>query len=359
MKSSLQNALQQVSAAVNRLIAEDSFPSAVFPQCLQDAVRSYPVRGGKRLRPALLLWACEALGGKPEEALCAAAAVEVYHSWTLVHDDIIDEDDFRRGQPSTHAELADFARSHYRRSENLCRKFGRDFAILAGDIQQSWAVDLMMRTADRGCPAQLVMQLTRALLQTVSRGLISGEALDVEVPMREWDAVSRQDILRVIDGKTVCLLKFSVQAGGAIALRDADMNRPELQVLGSYAEGLGIAFQLRDDYLGVFGNAETFGKPLCSDFQECKPTLLFREAMSGLSEAGRRELLSLTALPEYPMETVEKIRRLLLESGAAQQLLGHIECYTELALKSLEHLPDSSGRQLLSDLADYLLKRNV
>ncbi|MCI6288948.1 MAG: polyprenyl synthetase family protein [Lentisphaeria bacterium] len=359
MKSSLQNALQQVSAAVNRLIAEDSFPSAVFPQCLQDAVRSYPVRGGKRLRPALLLWACEALGGKPEEALCAAAAVEVYHSWTLVHDDIIDEDDFRRGQPSTHAELADFARSHYRRSENLCRKFGRDFAILAGDIQQSWAVDLMMRTADRGCPAQLVMQLTRALLQTVSRGLISGEALDVEVPMREWDAVSRQDILRVIDGKTVCLLKFSVQAGGAIALRDADMDRPELQVLGSYAEGLGIAFQLRDDYLGVFGNAETFGKPLCSDFQECKPTLLFREAMSRLSEAGRRELLDLTALPEYPMETVEKIRRLLLESGAAQQLLGHIECYTELALKSLEHLPDSSGRQLLSDLADYLLKRNV
>ena len=102
MKTVLQDALRQVASEIIAVLSDDPFPAAVYPECLCSAVRSYPVRGGKRIRPALVLWTCGALGGDVRKALNAAAAVEIYHSWTLVHDDIIDEDEVRRGLPTTH-----------------------------------------------------------------------------------------------------------------------------------------------------------------------------------------------------------------------------------------------------------------
>lgn len=359
MKPFLQDALRSVASEIIAILSADPFPSSIYPECLCSAVRSYPIRGGKRIRPALVLWSCGAFGGEIKSARYAAAAVEIYHSWTLVHDDIIDEDEVRRGFPTTHIELATHAAAAFRKEKSLNAKFGRDMAILAGDIQQAWAIDLLMRSTELGCDPKLVMQLTRRLQNTVNRNLISGEALDVELPMRELDKVSRQDILKTIDGKTVCLLQYCVQTGGAIALNSADFDRPELKLLGDYADALGIAFQLRDDYLGIFGDFKTFGKPLGSDFQEAKPTLLFVSAMEKLSESGRRELLSMTGLKEYPPETIRKIRTLLQESGAADDLLRQIAQYTDRALHSLDALPESSYRKLLIELTASMLDRNV
>ena len=359
MDADLKEALKGVASDVGRILSNDGFPSTIYPECLCDAVRSYPMRGGKRVRPALLLWACGALGGDPAMALNAAAAVEVYHSWTLVHDDIIDEDDVRRGLPTTHRELCKYAESAYDLNPVQNEKFGRDMAILAGDIQQAWAVDLLMRTAEKGCPPELVMTLVRRMQNIVNRELISGEALDIELPMRDWTQVTKKDVLRVIEGKTACLLKYCVQTGGAIALRTADMEEPALKALGNYADALGIAFQLRDDYLGVFGELETFGKPLCSDFQESKPTLLFMEAMETLSPAGQKELLGMRALPEYDEEVVSRIRILLAESGAVDRILAEINRYTAQAIESLQVLPANQYRSLLLSLSNYLLERSV
>ncbi|MBQ9338426.1 MAG: polyprenyl synthetase family protein [Lentisphaeria bacterium] len=359
MKLMLQDALHKAASEILEILSHDPFPASVYPECLCSAVRSYPVRGGKRIRPALVLWSCGALGGDIELARNAAAAVEVYHSWTLVHDDIIDEDDVRRGQPSTHAELKTHATAAYRKSPELCAKFGRDFAILAGDIQQAWAIDLLMRSIDLGCDPRLVMVLTRRLQTEVNRELISGEALDVELPMRDWRKVSRQEVLKVIAGKTVCLLRFCVQTGASIALGSPDQEQPELRLFGEYAAAMGTAFQLRDDYLGIFGDFKTFGKPLGSDFQENKPNLLALDAMAGLSAAGQRELLSLTGLPEYPMEVIRRIRTLLTDSGAAESQLKLIREYTDRAQECLRSLPESDCRRLLTDLTAYLLDREV
>jgi len=360
MDDLLKEELGRVSSDIIYILANDPFPSPIYPECLCSAVRSYPMRGGKRVRPALVLWACGALGGIPEEAMNAAAAVEIYHSWTLVHDDIIDEDDVRRGLATTHVELSKHARiAYHTKTDDDCAKFGHDLAILAGDIQQAWAVDILMRSTEKGCPPALVMELVRRLQNTVNRELISGEALDVELPMRELKAVTREEVLKTISGKTVSLLKFSVQCGGAIALRTTDFKSPELQYLARYAESLGFAFQLRDDYLGVFGDAKAFGKPLCSDFHESKPTLLFIEAMNALPESGRKELLSLTALPEYPMETVLRIRELLSSSGASDKILKLIAGYTAQAEENLHLLADNKYKKLLQALSGYLLDRAV
>lgn len=147
-------------------------------------VRLYPLRGGKRLRPALTLWSCGAVGGDPVRALNAAAAVEIYHNWTLVHDDIIDCDELRRGKPTCHVELRKVGTGLFQLNADRARKYGEDFAILAGDLQQSWAMDVLIRSTDRGVSPETTLAMARRMESFLGRELISGEALDVEFEYR-------------------------------------------------------------------------------------------------------------------------------------------------------------------------------
>ena len=358
MYRTLQNELALVNDVVTRIIAEDPFPESVQPSCLASAVRSYPVRGGKRLRPALLLWADGALGGDPDQAIFAGCAVELFHNWTLVHDDIIDEDDLRRGKPTTHVEIASYAEEAYGKPKELTHKFGRDMAILCGDIQQAWAMNMLLRSREKGVEASLLADLL-VRFQKVNNLLISGEALDVEFPMRDLGEITKEEVKRMILGKTSCLLKFAVQCGGAIALGSADFGEERLAALGNFAEELGIAFQLRDDYLGIFGDEETFGKPIGSDFQEGKPTLLYLDAMSLLPETGKKRLKELTGLPRYSPGAIDEIRTLLKESGAESKCLQEIAHLTEKAHSRLMTLPENKYKKLLEDLLSYLLERTV
>ena len=351
MNDLLKKELDKISKLITQTIAEDTFPSGVSPECLASAVRAYPLHGGKRLRPALLMWSCGALGGFPDAAVYAATAVEIYHSWTLVHDDIIDEDNMRRGLNTSHIELAVHAKKAYRKDKDICAKFGRDFAILAGDIQQAWAVNMLLRSLEKGCAPELVMKLV-GILQT-------GEAIDVEFPMRPPESIRQEEVMKMISGKTSCLLQFAAQCGGAIALNSADFSAEPLAALGCYAENLGIAFQLRDDYLGLFGDVKKFGKPLGSDFQEGKPTLLYLEAMHRLSEAGKKRLRELTGLEEYPPEIIDELRTMMRDCGAEDTLLRQTASFTEKAADALSLLPENRYRELLAGLLNYLLERNV
>ncbi len=359
MNDLLKKELDSISKLITQTIAEDTFPSGVSPECLASAVRAYPLHGGKRLRPALLMWSCGALGGFPDAAVYAATAVEIYHSWTLVHDDIIDEDNMRRGLNTSHIELAVHARKAYRKDKDVCTKFGRDFAILAGDIQQAWAVNMLLRSMEKGCAPELILKLVGILQTTVNRRLISGEAVDVEFPMRPPESIRQEEVMKMISGKTSCLLQFAAQCGGAIALNSADFSAEPLAALGCYAENLGIAFQLRDDYLGLFGDVKKFGKPLGSDFQEGKPTLLYLEAMHRLSEAGKKRLGELTGLEEYPQEIIDELRTMMRDCGAEDTLLRQTASFTEKAAGALSLLPENKYTELLAELLNYLLERNV
>ena len=359
MNDLLKKELDSISKLITQTIAEDTFPSGVSPECLASAVRAYPLHGGKRLRPALLMWSCGALGGFPDAAVYAATAVEIYHSWTLVHDDIIDEDNMRRGLNTSHIELAVHARKAYRKDKDVCTKFGRDFAILAGDIQQAWAVNMLLRSMEKGCAPELILKLVGILQTTVNRRLISGEAVDVEFPMRPPESIRQEEVMKMISGKTSCLLQFAAQCGGAIALNSADFSAEPLAALGCYAENLGIAFQLRDDYLGLFGDVKKFGKPLGSDFQEGKPTLLYLEAMHRLSEARKKRLRELTGLEEYPQEIIDELRTMMRDCGAEDTLLRQTASFTEKAAGALSLLPENKYTELLAELLNYLLERNV
>jgi len=355
----LKTEMNEVAEKINAIIRTDTFPDTIRPEELRDAVRAYPGIGGKRLRPALLLWSCGLFGGDPEQALPAAAAVEIYHNWTLVHDDIIDNDDMRRGKPTCHTAVANYAAAHFDADEASEKKFGADIAILAGDIQHAWAVNMLLRLTEKGVSPELTLALTRRMQEVLNRDLISGEALDVEFAMRNPDEVTIDQVLDMVSGKTTALLRFSMQCGAAIARGSADFESDEMKQISSFAKKIGLAFQLQDDYLGIYGNIEQFGKPLCSDFQECKPTILYLSAKHRMSTEDGKRLDAMMGLPFYSTEMVSIIRRMLIDCGTEKAVREKCDEISDDALNDLKKLPDNHYRELLQALVDYLIRRNI
>ena len=357
--TAFKDEIRRVSEEVGEFLKSDPFPGTVRPAVLGDAVRDYPGRGGKRLRPALVLWACELFGGDRAQALPAAVAVEIYHNWTLVHDDIIDRDELRRGQPSTHVTLRDHAASKLKASPEQAAAFGESFAILAGDIQQGWAVERLASVADRGVDPALALALVRAMQTKLNRDLISGEALDVQFELLDPATVSEADVMNMIDGKTGAIMEFALHCGAAIAKGAYEPGSPDFRALSRYAANLAAAFQLQDDMLGVFGDEKVFGKPLCSDFQEAKPTLLYLEAVRRLPAERRPELDSYLRLPHYTEADVAAIRAILTESGAADAVRACIVRLSDDARAALLPLPDNAWRGLLDALVEQMSVRSV
>ncbi len=351
----LASELSKINEQTGKLIENDDFPEKIQPEILREAVLAYPRRGGKRLRPALLMWCCGLCGGNPEKALYPAAAVEIYHNWTLVHDDIIDNDNVRRGEPTTHISLADTAANELGLKDGPANRLGRDLAILCGDLQQAWAVNMILK-AD--LPPELILALSKRLQEHVGRDLISGEALDVEFAYLNRNKLGWNDIETMLRGKTGALLKYCAEAGAAIALNDPDFTSEQVRKLGDMAEAAGIAFQLRDDWLGVFGDESEFGKPVCSDLSENKPTLLLIGALSGLLNPEKAELENLLGRPEYTEQEIRRMQFLIKSSGAETQILDYAEKLSKKAKNLLAEFPENHYRQLLEEFLDFLLTRN-
>ena len=349
--------LRKIAENIDRLLAEDEFPFSIRPDYLAEAVRAYPVRGGKRLRPALLIWSCGLLGGDEEKALYPAAAVEVYHNWTLVHDDIIDQDDTRRGMPTAHVQLGSVMEERFQLPTADAVRAGRDFAILAGDLQQGWANDLLLRSTEHGVSAEVAVAISRNLQKLANRELICGEALDIEFSLRDLSEVHPDSLRRMLSGKTSALLEFCTETGGMIALNECDPGREEIVQLGEFAHAAGIAFQLRDDYLGIFGDFQSLGKPLGNDLREGKATILLLETMRMANAADREELQSLIGLPEYSGETLDRVRRIMRDSGAAAASVAEAAHLAEQTRNILRGFPDNPCRQHMLDLVNFLINR--
>jgi geranylgeranyl diphosphate synthase type II len=221
--------------------------------------------GGKRLRPILVLATAQALGGPEERVLPFACAVEMIHTYSLIHDDLpaMDDDDFRRGKPTNH------------------KVFGEAMAILAGDALLTKAFGLLARAARE---AKLPAETALSLIEEGSRrfgaeGMVGGQALDIQSENRR---VSLSELEAIHRGKTGDLIIYSVRLGAVVSGSTED----QLDLLTSFAGRLGLAFQIQDDILDVTGNQETIGKPVGSDQAKNKVTY---PSLIGLAES--RELL--------------------------------------------------------------------
>ncbi len=355
----MRDSLQKIAAVMDEILAADFFPEAVQPAWLAQAVRDYPSRGGKRLRPALVIWCCELLGGEARRALYPAAALEVNHNWTLVHDDIIDQDDFRRNQPTCHVQLTREMAAHFGWTGEDGARMGRNFAILAGDVQQAWAQDLMLRSVESGVAPATAVALARRLALLGNRELVSGEALDVALSMRPVETIAPAEVLTMIEGKTGALLQLAAEVGAMVALDTADATQEPVRKLGEFAKLCGVAFQLRDDYLGIFGEEAKLGKPLGNDLREAKPTLLLLKSLTRCGAAERRELQGFLHRSGYSEADLRRVRYLMQSCGAADEVAAEAAALSERALALLHEFPDCPARHCLEELVAYLTRRDL
>jgi geranylgeranyl diphosphate synthase, type I len=337
----------------------DAWPGAheFKPIEIHDAIYSYVKRRGKALRPLVLLLCCGAVGGDEEQAVPAAAAVEVFHTWTLVHDDIIDRDDTRRGSPTVHAEYATRAVARLGLPPEDAAHYGRAVAILAGDSQQSWSYALLCDLESRGVEPRLVLELTRRMAMSLTPLLLEGEMLDVQYALASSSELSEGQVLDMLTKKTAALLEYAAWCGARIGLAKGQGDAKLAGELGRFARLCGTAFQLHDDLLGLTADEAKLGKPVGSDIREGKRTLILYRALGLADESQRQQILrtlgnSLATNAEIA-QTLDAIR----STGALDQVRELANSLIGQALAILQTVPDTPQRKLLASWATFLLAR--
>lgn len=244
-KQSMQVRIKEIESALEKYMPkQEAFPPVIF-----DAMRYSLFAGGKRLRPVMVLAACEAVGGQPEEAMPFACAMEMIHTYSLIHDDLpaMDNDDMRRNRPTNH------------------KVYGEDMAILAGDGLLHHA----MQTMAQACFQEPNKRTTGAMLAIAKGagvdGMLTGQAVDVYMEGKPLDAKTL-DFIHI--HKTAAMIRGALEAGAAIGGADEKM----IALLGLAGEKIGVAFQILDDILDVTATEAELGKPIHSDEKNKKTT---------------------------------------------------------------------------------------
>jgi geranylgeranyl diphosphate synthase type I len=306
--------------------------------------------GGKRLRAAFLYWGYRATGQPDSLALVRlATAMEFFQAAALIHDDVMDDSDMRRGMPAAHRSIA--ARHEREAWAGDAGRFGVAGAILAGDLCLNWTEELYSTSGLE--PAHLARG--RAVFDVMRTQLMGGQFLDVVESARSWDGVSTQDQIeraeRVIRYKSA---KYTVEHPLLVGATAGGAADDDVSALSRYGLDLGQAFQLRDDLLGVFGDPAATGKPAGDDLREGKRTVLVAHALAGTDEAGRALIAGRLGDPGLQTHEVEALRVVIVDSGAVDAVEAEITRLADsarMALKSATGLT-REGVEVLDALID-------
>ncbi|SHF80507.1 geranylgeranyl diphosphate synthase, type II [Salegentibacter echinorum] len=287
--------------------------------------------GGKRLRPVLVLMTSEIFDTDYKKALDAALAIEIFHNFSLVHDDIMDDAPLRRGNETVH------------------ERWDINTGILSGDAMLINAYQLF-----ESYHATTFKELAQLFTKTAIQ-VCEGQQYDIDFETR--DDVSIPDYIRMIEYKTAVLVGASLQMGAIVANTSASCKKAVYE----FGRLLGIAFQLQDDYLDAFGNPETFGKQVGGDIIENKKTFLYLKSLetSEKNEAAQLEHLY-TISPADNSGKIEAVKTLFESSGAAELTRMEIQKYTEKAFEVLEKIDIDEARKLpLKHFGELLMNRDV
>jgi geranylgeranyl diphosphate synthase type I len=307
-------------------IVDESIPKflpVTPPEEMYRAMRHLLDAGGKRLRPSALLLASEAVGGKPENLLPAALAVEFVHNFTLIHDDIMDAADLRRGLPTVH------------------KKWDVSRAIIAGDALYSKAFEII--SCAKSEPAQIVESIE--LLSKTCTDICEGQWMDMNFATRK--DVTEDEYMRMVEKKTAVLFATAVKIGAILSGANRDLSR----ALWDYGRLAGVGFQIYDDMIDLITPEEILGKAQGGDIVEGKRTLIIIHAFSkgitidalGKSNATRSEVsAALTALKD---------------SGSIDYAMNKALNFIEEGKAALKILPDTEAKKILIGLADYMVER--
>ena len=304
------------------------------------ALRDYVLRGGKRLRGALVLLGCEAAGGDRAWAIDASIGVELIHAYLLVHDDFMDRDEVRRGGPTLHVELGAAARSEH---------VGASLAVLLGSLCEAWALQLVLSAP---VPADRVVAAAQLLARELDQVTV-GQMEDLSAPLgRELRA---EDVLAVERMKTGGYsFELPLRLGALLAGAPDGL----LAALERFARPLGQAFQIADDLLGTFGAPEVTGKPNASDLREGKRTLLVARALEAASARDAARLRAGLGRKDLSDADAAELRDVLVRSGAAQACRDDAERLCGEAIGALDRSPIPPRiAETLRQVATYSVRR--
>ncbi|MFH1834677.1 MAG: polyprenyl synthetase family protein [Methanobacteriota archaeon] len=323
-----RSALKEKGALVEPVIRKylDS-ENATLKKMLQHTAAS----GGKRIRPALVLTACEAVGGDFEKILAAAASVELLHTFTLVHDDIMDDDDMRRGKPTVHA------------------LWGIEIGIVVGDAVYAKAFESLVDVRNEGIDDSKVLDALETLNHANSE-VHEGQMMDMFFEKQK--EVTEQDYLVMISKKTGALIEASVKIGAILGGGTDE----QIRSLSDYGRDIGMAFQIKDDLLDLTGDEQKLGKPVGSDICQGKKSLVIVHALAHGSEKQKKSIFNALG-KDCDEEKISELIAVLNEVGSIKYAENKLLELIGSAKKSLEEISDGEPKEILLDLADYIIER--
>ena len=259
----LQEEWQKKREQIEAALVEELHAADILDKTLAASMEYSLMAGGKRLRPVLLMAAAEAVGGRGEDYLTAACAIEMIHTYSLIHDDLpaMDDDDYRRGKPTNH------------------KVYGAGMATLAGDALLTMAFEVLLRQSGVSDTVKLSV-LWEVSEAAGAKGMVGGQAMDLGAAGQRVNIIT---LRRMHMGKTGALFRAAVRVGTILA----GGNAAELVSLTRYAESFGLAFQITDDILDVVGETEDIGKPVGSDERNQKATYVTLATLSGAEKMAR------------------------------------------------------------------------
>ena len=309
--------------------ALEQLPYDRQPQGLYAPIKYVLSLGGKRIRPVLMLMAYNMYREDVDRIMPVALGLEVYHNFTLLHDDLMDRADVRRGKPCVH------------------KVWNDNTAILSGDNMLVMAYQMMSR-----CPSSALPSVISIFTETALQ-IDEGQQYDMDFEQRT--DVTEREYLEMIRLKTSVLLACALQIGALLG----GASEADAQALYAYGEKVGLAFQLQDDYLDVYGDFETFGKAIGGDILCNKKTFMLINALAHAPEHLRAELQGWLAATEYdPAEKIEAVRHIYTQVGVDQMAKEQISFYIAQAEDALHALPIAEERkEILRQWTEQLLGR--
>lgn len=301
------------------------------PKKLYDAAGHLIVNGGKRLRPYMVIRSCQILGGKSSTAMIAASAVEMVHNFTLVHDDIMDNDEMRHGVPTVH------------------KKFGMPIAILAGDVLFSKAFQIISESKlSPNANTHLISRLAKACVD-----VCEGQLLDIKMA-DEKRIPTEAEYITMIGKKTAALFDVSCAMGAICAT-----NKPkDISNLSAFGRNLGIAFQITDDLIGVMGDPKVTKKPVGNDLREGKKSLPILMAIKLAKGNERKIILKAFGNSKISKKDLNKAVEVIRSLGIEEKVRNQALKYAEKSEKSLIKYKGTAKMELTA-LLDFVVKRSV
>ena len=302
------------------------------PKQLYDAASHLIIHGGKRLRPYLVLKSCQILGGKQSDAMAAASSVEMIHNFTLVHDDIMDNDEMRHGVPTTH------------------KKFDMPLAILAGDVLYSKAYHTISTQSKLSAnyTAQLVKKLSKACVE-----ICEGQVDDVKLAENQRIPTERE-YTKMIEKKTAVLFEVSCAMGAICAKKKLK----DVKNLSSFGRNLGIAFQITDDLIGIMGDSKITKKPVGNDIREGKKSLPILLAIRKAKGKDKQKITKVFGKSNATKKDVQVAVNIIRSLGIEEIVRKKALHYANRATKSLDSYSGSNVKEMIS-LLDFVVKRSL